>query len=106
MGHRFENSAPIKSIVCPQIFKSLQINADGRVVPCCVDWKSINVVGDIKKKSLHEIWKGEKLLELQSKHLRGLRHTFSPCKGCTHNEYSEKDNLDSNAKLILDKLVN
>ena len=105
-GHRFESSPPFQSKVCPQIFKSLQVNADGRVLPCCVDWKSINVVGDIKQKTLQDIWQGHELLELQKKHLKGERNTFSPCKGCNHNEYSEKDNLDIKAAEIYEKITN
>lgn len=103
-GHRFESTKPRESKVCPQIFKSLQINADGRVLPCCVDWKSMNVLGNLKENSLKEIWLGNSLRDLQRKHLQGLRHTFSPCKGCNHNEYSEKDHLDDQADAIFRKI--
>lgn len=105
-GHRFESSPPPEAKVCPQIFKSMQVNADGRVLPCCVDWKSMNVIGDIKKNSLKDIWHGGTLKELQKKHLLGERGTFSPCKGCKHNEFSEKDNLDEKAELIYEKMFN
>jgi radical SAM protein with 4Fe4S-binding SPASM domain len=103
-GHRFESTKAKESKVCPQIFKSLQVNADGRVLPCCVDWKSINVVGNIEENSLQEIWSGKPLRDLQRKHLLGLRRTFSPCKGCNHNEYSEKDHLDSYADVITKRI--
>ncbi len=103
-GHRFESTKPSESKVCPQIFKSLQINADGRVLPCCVDWKSMNIVGNLKENSLQEIWSGKTIRDLQLKHLQGLRHTFSPCKGCNHNEYSEKDHLDHHANSIIKKM--
>lgn len=103
-GHRFEKIDKVNSNVCPQIFKSMQVNADGGVLPCCVDWKSINIIGDINKKDLKSIWTDNPIRDLQRKHLTGLKDTFSPCKGCKHNEYSEKDNLDSNAAQILEKL--
>ncbi|MBI2054290.1 MAG: radical SAM protein, partial [Candidatus Staskawiczbacteria bacterium] len=32
----------IKRQVCAQVFKGVQAQADGEVVPCCVDWKRIN----------------------------------------------------------------
>ncbi len=104
VGHRFESTMPPEAKVCPQIFKSMQVNADGRVLPCCVDWKSINIIGDIKKTNLKDIWHDEPLRKLQKKHLLGERNTFSPCKGCSHNEYSEKDNLDNHAKIIYKKM--
>lgn len=103
-GHRFD-SGEINSIkVCPQIFKSMQVNSDGRVIPCCIDWKGINIIGDISKTNLKDIWNGEPLKKLRIKHLLGLRDTFSPCKGCTMNEYSDKDNLDNYADIIINKI--
>ena len=38
------------------------------------------------------------------KHLEGKRNKFSPCKGCTMNEYSEKDNIDDYADQIINKI--
>ena len=38
------------------------------------------------------------------KHLDGKRHEFSPCKGCTMNEYSDKDNIDDYAEQIKNKI--
>lgn len=103
-GHRFDSGALNKVRVCPQIFKSMQINADGRVIPCCIDWKGLNIIGDINNESIHEIWHGNKLRALRIKHLQGKRHEFSPCNGCEMNEYSERDNLDNHADQILDRL--
>jgi len=103
-GHRFEKTSKLESNVCPQIFKSMQVNADGRVLPCCVDWKSINIIGDVKKNTLNSIWLDKPIRDLQKKHLLGLKDSFSPCKGCSHNEYSEKDNLDIYASDILAKI--
>jgi radical SAM protein with 4Fe4S-binding SPASM domain len=94
VGHRFDSSGISESLVCPQIFKSLQVNANGTVLPCCVDWKSINIVGNLKERTLSQIWSDQPLMDLRRKHLLGKRGEFSPCKGCNHNEYSEKDNLD------------
>ena len=103
-GHRFDGGDLNNVKVCPQIFKSMQINSDGRVIPCCIDWKGINIIGDIEKSTVKEIWEGGTLKELRMKHLQGLRHTFSPCKGCTMNEYSDKDNLDLFAEEIIKNL--
>mgnify|MGYP003324804349 CR=1 FL=1 len=103
-GHRFDGGNLNQVKVCPQIFKSMQINSDGRVIPCCIDWKGINIIGDVNKDSVSEIWHGDKLKQLRTKHLLGKRHDFSPCKGCTMNEYSDKDNLDLHADQILNKI--
>jgi len=89
---------------CPQIFKGVQVNSDGRVIPCCADWAAINVLGDIHDESLDKIWTGDRLKQLRIRHLEGQRHTFKPCNQCTMNEYCEKDNIDSDAQSILDKI--
>ena len=102
-NHRFEGD--INSVVvCPQIFKGLQINSDGRVIPCCADWAAINVIGDITNEPLLEIWHGQLLKSLQTRHLKGERDQFSPCKGCQMNEFCEKDNIDSYRTDLLAKL--
>lgn len=103
-GHRFDGGNLNKVKVCPQIFKSVQVNSDGRVIPCCIDWKGINIVGNINDSRLEEIWHGKPLHNLRMRHLNGERHSFSPCMGCTMNEYSDKDNLDVSIDLIKQKL--
>ena len=103
-GQRFDGKDLNKVKVCPQIFKSMQINSDGRVIPCCIDFKTANLIGDLNKESVKNIWNGQELHTLRMKHLDGKRHEFSPCKGCTMNEYSDKDNLDKSAKEIFEKI--
>jgi radical SAM protein with 4Fe4S-binding SPASM domain len=103
-GQRFDGGSLNKVKVCPQIFKSMQINSDGRVIPCCIDWEGINIIGDIKNQNLRQIWNGDILKTLRNKHLKGLKSEIDPCKECTMNDYSEKDNLDNDAKLIYSKL--
>jgi radical SAM protein with 4Fe4S-binding SPASM domain len=100
-GHRFVDSSTDTRKVCAQIFKSIQINHDGKVMPCCIDWKVQNVIGDVERQSLTEIWEGSSIRNLQLRHLKGERSEFSPCAGCTMNEESDIDNLDNNASEIL-----
>ena len=103
-GQRFDGKDLNKVKVCPQIFKSMQINSDGRVIPCCIDFKTANLIGDLNKESVKNIWNGQELHTLRMKHLDGKRHEFSPCKGCTMNEYSDKDNIDKYSEQIKNKI--
>lgn len=80
--------------VCIQIFKGLQVCADGDVVPCCVDWDRVNLLGNINQTPLKKLWLGHQMKELQNEHLRGNKDKISPCAGCTMNDYSDVDNLD------------
>lgn len=97
---RFINSDYLEKKVCTQMFKSLQINADGVVVPCCVDWRRDLSLGNINDKSLMDIWNGKELRDLQLKHLNLLKNEIDPCKYCTMNDTSEVDYLDNSIEDI------
>ena len=102
--HRFLSGEANKVIACPQIFKSLQVNANGVVVPCCIDWAAKNKLGNIDNEKLVDIWEGDKLNELRLKHLRNERSSFLPCSQCTMNEFSEYDSIDDKLELIEKRL--
>ena len=104
--HRFDGGKLNKTVACPQIFKSLQLQSDGRVIPCCIDYSSMNSLGNISDMSLGDIWKGESLKKLRIAHLRGERFEFEPCKSCSHNEFAERDNIDGKRSQILDRIMN
>jgi MoaA/NifB/PqqE/SkfB family radical SAM enzyme len=103
-GHRFVESEVKNQIACAQIFKSMQVNFDGKVMPCCIDWKVVNVIGDMAKSTLRDIWVGESLRRIQLKHLNGERSTFLPCAGCTMNEESDIDFFDDKLDTIKSRL--
>lgn len=94
----------IKHAVCVQIFKGLQVQSDGEVVPCCVDWLRVNIIGDIRDNTLSEIWRGEKLRKLQTQHLLGNKPALQPCKNCAMNDYCDSDNIDQYAAECLRRL--
>ncbi len=90
--------------VCVQIFKSLQIFANGDVVPCCFDWERKNILGNINECSISEIWKGEKLKKLYLRHLNLEKGEFEPCKNCRGNDYCDVDDIDCYRTDILERI--
>lgn len=82
-----------RKTVCPFPFYTLVINADMQVSVCCVDWRKQAVVGDLKRKSLTEIWYGKKLKDFQLAHLEHRRHELSACANCSYIN-TAPDNLD------------
>jgi radical SAM protein with 4Fe4S-binding SPASM domain len=68
--------------VCPEPFRSLAINFNGKVSVCCVDWSLGTVVGDLTKESFSEVWNGEALREFRLLHLNGKRNQIKPCARC------------------------
>lgn len=57
--------------LCSDPFVSLNVNWDGRVSPCCLDARKWWIVGDTNMQTLKEIWVGEEMTSLRSRHLRG-----------------------------------
>ena len=86
------------------MFKGFQIQANGEVVPCCVDWKRINILGGINQNSVKEVWDNKRLRLLRMVHLLGGRQYLDPCKTCTMNDFNEIDNIDADAEAILKRL--
>jgi len=102
--HRFNGGEAERVQVCSQIFKTMQVNSNGSVIPCSIDWEQKNIIGDITHNHLLEIWNSKEMKDIRIKHLQGKRFDFLPCKTCDFNEYSDVDNLDSHAEIILEKL--
>jgi radical SAM protein with 4Fe4S-binding SPASM domain len=89
--------------VCPQIFKTLQVCADGEVLPCCFDYKRVNLLGNIsnQNESLLSIWHGDKLRKLQLEHLNLNKCNLPVCGSCTANNMTDIDNIDDQREEIL-----
>ncbi len=62
-------------------FSRLSILEDGTVVPCCIDLDAMKL-GNIKEKSLKEIWNSDKLKKLRKLHLEGKFYQIPTCKEC------------------------
>jgi radical SAM protein with 4Fe4S-binding SPASM domain len=54
-----QNGGPLlEAQICPQGFYMMQINPDGKIVPCC-SMKYPAVLGDAKENDVPSIWAGE-----------------------------------------------
>ena len=67
---------------CLLPFTSMVVLADGRVVPCCADYNGEEVIGDVKKDSLVDIWNGPKFAEFREKFVRASFSEDSLCRRC------------------------
>lgn len=45
---------------CPWIYYSMTIHVNGDVVPCCRDPRGLEVVGNVLRQGVEEIWNGER----------------------------------------------
>ena len=95
-------SDPIK--VCPTIFYNLNIDFDGSLAPCQLDWAHKITLGNVKEHSLYELWNGEKFNDLRRIHLKGQRARHPLCGKCVTLEYCNVDNIDAYADALLKKM--
>lgn len=92
-----------KKDVCPFPFYTLVIHADLNVSVCCVDWNKKLVIGNLRSESLSEIWNGERLRNLQIRHLIGERCSIDGCNECTFL-HTAPDMIEPVTQQILDRL--
>jgi radical SAM protein with 4Fe4S-binding SPASM domain len=67
---------------CWRMWNSCVITWDGTVVPCCFDKDAKHKLGDVKKESFRELWRGEKYHNFR-KSLMKSRTEIEICKNCT-----------------------
>jgi radical SAM protein with 4Fe4S-binding SPASM domain len=93
---------PVSEVhVCPQPFFTLQINPDGKVVPCySIAYPCI--VGDCNLQSVGEIWTGRKFQDFRLAMLDGSKGVCETCAECNiikHRLFPE-DNLNNDAERL------
>ncbi len=79
--------APISEVkICPQPFFTMQINPDGKVVPC-YSWDYPTVVGDCNVTAVPEIWNGADFNRFRRIMLDGTSKASRACSECTIIRY-------------------
>jgi radical SAM protein with 4Fe4S-binding SPASM domain len=67
---------------CWKMWNSCVVTWDGKVVPCCFDKDAHYTLGDLKKNSFTEIWRGAEYNDFRKSILRS-REEIEICKNCT-----------------------
>lgn len=96
-----------KRNVCPYMFYTLQIDAEGNTFPCPpLGFPLEFSLGNIKRNSLKEIWNSDKLYELYMLHLHNKKHKVPICRNCVNYLCftPKEDNLDNDTEYIIKKL--
>ncbi len=86
--------APIS--VCPQPFFTMQVNPDGKVVPCYqIDYPEI--MGDVNRETMQEIWNGATYKRFRLAMLDGREQVGAVCDRCNFIKYRlfPEDDLQS-----------
>lgn len=67
---------------CQRLWTTLSILWDGTVVPCCADFMGDYPLGNVKEKSILEVWNDGPMRALRDRHLH-RELDMKPCRGCT-----------------------
>ncbi|MDR0608662.1 MAG: radical SAM protein [Planctomycetaceae bacterium] len=93
-----------ESLVCPFIFYSICVNANGMASACFSDWNHKLLAGDVKKQSLVEIWNGDYMNRLRRMMLEGQRNKIDVCNHCGQLTYCAQDSIDDSRTALLEKM--
>ncbi len=67
---------------CPFPWKTMVILYDGSVVPCCLDYNGVQVMGSAAVSTIAQLWRSEKFVRAR-KDFRRLRYAAYPvCRKC------------------------
>lgn len=80
-GGNFQINNPLNNH-CLRMWRGCVITWDGLVVPCCFDKDAEHRMGDLKKQSFKEIWRGKAYEEFR-KRLFTARKGIDICRNCT-----------------------
>lgn len=89
--------------VCPYVFYSIQVHANGDVSPCFLDWNKKLILGSVQKNSLKQIWDSKIHIQLQKQMLHKKRNELNLCKDCGQLKSGNADNIDEYADILLEK---
>jgi MoaA/NifB/PqqE/SkfB family radical SAM enzyme len=90
---------------CPYIFYIMVVNSSGFASTCVGDWPNTNIVGDLRKQTVNEVWNGLKLNEYRKAHLTGKRKEHNAfCGACQVISHGTLDNIDPYIGEILGRM--
>lgn len=69
--------------ICNYPWRTMVILHDGRVVICCLDYNGIQVVGDVNKNTIQEIWNSDKYRQSRSDFKKLKYEKYPICMKCS-----------------------
>ena len=69
---------------CYSLWDSFNINSDGNVSACCMDWNQSLLIGNMEHSSIRSIWKGERLRSYRKDHVDNNYSRMNLCRQCNY----------------------
>jgi len=76
---KFDNK---KDSPCYWLWRDPHVKWDGTFVPCCQDTNNSLALGNIKEKTIEEMWNSPKMQEIRQLHIDGRASEIPLCKNC------------------------
>lgn len=102
MGDDYYTENATNIDICSYPLTHMLIHSNGDICSCCFDWKHTTSYANVTEISLKSAWESERLLQFRLAHLNRKRQYIPFCNKCEMNGY---DNVDTDAKAIIQKLV-
>jgi len=74
------NTSPLP---CRALWDTISIASDGRIMLCCMDSEGRDNFGNIKERSILDIYLGDDFRKYRDKHLAGNLHGLTKCSACS-----------------------
>lgn len=68
--------------ICNYPWRTMVILQDGKVVLCCLDYNGVQVVGDVNKNTIQEIWNGERYRKVREDFKKMQYKDYPVCMKC------------------------
>jgi radical SAM protein with 4Fe4S-binding SPASM domain len=81
-GRKYHDLGRNICTICDYPWRTMVILWDGKVVPCCLDYNGVQVLGDVNKESIKEIWNGKDYKKLREDFRRLDYRTYPLCLNC------------------------
>lgn len=73
---------PLKQRPCRKLWHETAISSDGDLGICCEDWNVDYPLGNIREKSIRELWYGHELERIRKAHKSGNANDIDLCREC------------------------
>lgn len=93
---------PVSDVhICPQPFFHMQINPDGKIVPC-YSFEYPGIMGDCNNQSVDKIWNGRQFQQFRRTMLNGAKNVCDVCANCNIIKYRlfPEDALNNDAERL------
>jgi hypothetical protein len=74
---------------CRLLWSDLNVLWDGRVSICCNDHEGAEIVGDLNRNTLMEVWNGERLKRVREIHAGRCFDEIGVCAECSYNRHNK-----------------